>query len=132
MLCPSGTFKETYGATNCTSCEAAVGKGFTTATAGAVSADDCSDLLPGYALLRQGRVVLDATGWDGSTAGLRTKLCPQVRVRLLSSTTAVSHDLKGATRQAVGTSHRANTRLVRKKDKFPHECVMHLRIANVV
>jgi hypothetical protein len=78
MRCPPGTFKPDYGDSECTSCEAAVGKGFTTATAGATSAKECDELLPGYAVLRQGRVVLDAGGFDGSTAGLRTKMCPQV------------------------------------------------------
>jgi hypothetical protein len=78
MLCPSGTFKNSYGTANCTSCQAAVGKGFTTAAAGATSEEDCNELLPGYALLRQGRVMLEAVGWEGSTAGLSTKLCPQV------------------------------------------------------
>uniref|UniRef100_A0A383VIT8 Apple domain-containing protein n=1 Tax=Tetradesmus obliquus TaxID=3088 RepID=A0A383VIT8_TETOB len=77
MPCPSGSFKGSYGTGNCTSCQAAVGKGFTTAAEGAESEEECRELLPGYALLRQGRVLLDAAGWDGSTAGLSTKLCPQ-------------------------------------------------------
>jgi hypothetical protein len=79
MRCQPGTFKPDYGASDCSSCEAAVGKGWTTAAAGATSSKECNELLPGYALLRQGRVVLDAGGFDGSTAGLRTKMCPQVR-----------------------------------------------------
>jgi hypothetical protein len=78
MRCQPGTFKPDYGASECSSCEAAVGKGFTTATSGATSAEECVDLLSGYALLSQGRVVLDAGVFGGSTAGLRTKLCPQV------------------------------------------------------
>jgi hypothetical protein len=78
MRCQPGTFKPDYGASDCTSCEAVVGKGWTTASSGATSAAECNKLQPGYALLRQGRVMLDGTAFSGSAAGLRTKMCPQM------------------------------------------------------
>jgi hypothetical protein len=78
-LCPKGEYSEDYSlATACKTCEDLYSPGITTEREGSISADNCTWLEPGYALLDgKNRAIVDRSYDRVNTPITGAKKCPQ-------------------------------------------------------